>query len=107
MNIKIEIKIKNKVKLLANANLMFLTDGFGWITIKDFQIWNSSLCNRRLNEYINIEPPSIRVFGKYLKRIYIEDVKQWEKIEKLIFDEYQKKVAESAPINYDAIDQLL
>lgn len=101
MNIKIEIKIKNNAKLLANANLMFLTEGFGWITVKDFQIWNSNLCNRRLNEYLNIEPPSIRVCGRYIKRIYIEDVKQWEKIEKLIFNAYKEKEAESAPINID------
>jgi len=101
MNIKIEIKIKNNAKLLANANLMFLTEDFGWITVKDFQIWSSNLCNRRLNEFINIEPPSIRVAGKYMKRIYIEDLKQWEKIEKLIFNAYKEKQSELAPIIID------
>ncbi len=106
MNIKIEIKIKNKVKLLANANLMLLTSDFGWINIKDFQIWESNNYNKRLKEHINIKPPSANSFGRYINRVFLEDIKQWEKLEKLIFSEYQKKLNESAPINYDAIDQL-
>jgi len=108
MNIKIEIKIKYKVKLLANANLLILTNDFGWINIKDFQIWESNNYNKRLQEYINIKPPSVRVFSKYIDRIFFEDVKQWEKIEKLIYDEYLKKLAESAPIpiNLNMPDEL-
>ena len=103
MNIKIEVKIKNKSKLLANANLMLLTSDFGWINIKDFQIWESNIFNRRLQNHINIKPPSARVFSRYIDRIFFEDIREWEKIEKLIFDEYQKKLTESMPINYDAI----
>jgi hypothetical protein len=106
MNIKIEIKIKNKVKLLANANLILLTNDFGWVSIKDFQIWESNVYNKRLQDFINIKPPSVRVFGRYLDRIFFEDSEQWEILEKLIFDAYKQKQAELAPINYDAINNL-
>lgn len=107
MNIKIEIKLKNKGKLLANADLVLLTSDFGWVTIKDFQIWESTVHNKRLDEFVNIEPPSVRQrFGRYIKRVFFENAGSWERVESMIYEEYKRKRAESAPINLDAIDQL-
>lgn len=104
--IKIEIKLQNQINLKANANIQFLTNNYGWITIKDFKIWKSPINNERLGVFINIEPPTVRQkTGRYLKRVFIEDEKKWIEVEKLIFDEYQNKLNESAPIDYEAIDQ--
>lgn len=106
-DIKIEIKLKNKAKLLANADIQFLTKAYGWISIKDFQIWKSENLNQRLGEFLNIVPPTVRTYGgKYMKRVFFEDEKKWELIEKSIFDEYKKKEAENAPIDYDAINNI-
>ncbi len=98
-NIKINIKIKNKGNLLANANLSLLTKDFGWINIKDFQIWRSSNLNSRLEDNINIQPPSINVHGKYIAKIFFEDIKKWEKIEEEIYYAYMRKTAEETKIN--------
>lgn len=104
--IKIEIKLLNQINLKANANVKFLTSSYGWITIKDYKIWKSSRNNERLGVFINIQPPTIRkTTGGYIERVFIEDEKKWAEVEKLIFDEYQNKLNESAPIDYDAIDQ--
>lgn len=105
-NIKIEIKIKDVGNLLANANLEILTDGYGWVTIKDFQIWVSNNLNSRLNENINIQPLSINAHGNYLKKVFFEDSSQWEKIESEIFDAYKKKLLEEVPIDEKEVDKI-
>ena len=97
--IKINIKIQNRGKLLANANITLLTEGFGWITIKGFQIWESDILNNRLNEKINIKPTSQRTaFGKYLAIVFIEDQISWGKMEKEIYEAYKNKQLSEEPI---------
>ena len=98
-NIKINIKIKNKGSLLANADLLILTNDYGWVSIKDFIIWESKNFNERLGEKINIEPLSVNVHGKYIKKVFIENLTDWEKMEKEIYEAYVKKVEEETPIN--------
>jgi len=105
-NIQIEIKIKNNEKLLANADIRLSTQGFGLVNIKDFQIWKSSNNNERLKAYVNIAPPSTKVGLKYSKRVFLEDVKQWGKLERLIYEEYLKKQSESAPISPEDVDAI-
>ena len=101
MNIKIDIKIKNIRSLLANANISLLTNDFGWIIIKDFQIWESNLLNTRLNDKINIVPILVNVHGKYIVKVFIEDSVNWEKMEKAIYEAYKTKLLENAPIPDD------
>lgn len=103
-NIQIEIKIKNRERLLANANIYLLTQGYGVISIKDFQIWKSSNNNERLKAYLNITPPSIKVGLKYSKRVFFEDQKQWWKLERLIYKEFLKKQSESEPVSPKDVD---
>lgn len=93
--IKVDIKIKNNGNLLANADLSLLTKDFGWVDIKDFQMWKSSNLNRRLDQYINIQPPSILIHGKYIPRVFFEDIEKWGRIESIIFYEYTKKLLET------------
>ncbi len=98
-NIKINIKIQNRGKLLANANITLLTEGFGWITIKGFQIWESDILNSRLNEKINIKPTSQRnAYGKYPTIVYVEDETSWGKMEKEIYEAYKNKQLNEEPI---------
>ena len=99
MDIKINIKIQNQVNLLANASISLLTDGYGWITIKGFQIWKSNVLNTRLGENINIKPPSQKnPFGKYITIVFIEEPKFWEKMEGEIFKAYKDKQIDERPV---------
>lgn len=99
MNKEMEIKIniKDKGALLANADVVIQTQGYGAITIKGFQIWKSECFNRRLKKYINIMPPSRRWYGKYIKIVFFEDPLRWEKLEKEIFIEYTNNEPISIP----------
>ena len=87
-NVKIRIFIKNKNNLLANAIVSLETVYFGWITLKDFQIWRSQNLNSRLQEYINIKPLQRNVYGKCLDRVFFEDNEKWYELEAKIYDAY-------------------
>lgn len=101
MKNNIKIEIKNKGKLLANANVLLDTVEFGQINIKAFQIWQSNHLNTRLGSYINIKPPSQR----YFLFIFFESEKGWIKLEKEIWRSYQNKVAEETPIDEAAVNK--
>ncbi len=100
-NIKIEINlIKNKGNLLANANVYITTDELGIFILKDFQVWKSSFINSRLNDSINIRPPSVEIKetpGKYRPRIFFKDKKVWEELECQIWHSYQVKCLKEEP----------
>jgi hypothetical protein len=102
MTTEIKIEIKNKNKMLANANVLIDTVEFGQVNIKAFQIWQSNYLNLRLGEYINIAPPSLR----YFKFIFFEDEKSWLRLEKQIWESYKNKVAENTPINPDDVEKI-
>lgn len=88
-NVKIHIDVKNKGNLLANATISLDTVEFGPITIKNFQIWKSKNLNSRLQEYINIVPPSRRAgFRKYISLVFFEKENLWFDIERLIYSKY-------------------
>lgn len=89
-NVKIRIFIKNKNNLLANATVTLETVYFGFLTLKDFQIWRSQNLNNRLMEYINIKPLSRNIYGKWLERAYFEDPEKWYELESKIYDAYFK-----------------
>lgn len=93
-NVKIRIFIKNKNNLLANAIVSIETVYFGWITLKDFQIWRSQNLNNRLMEFINIKPLSRNIYGKWLERVYFEDQEKWFELEQRIYDAYFKALNE-------------
>lgn len=106
IDIKIKITLRDGIKMLANATIYLETSLFGHITIKNFIIWNSQRENGRIHEYANIEPPTYPAFGKYHKLVFFESSTGWEKLEKLIWEEYLKVKAESAPINVKEIDEI-
>lgn len=87
-NLKIKILPKNQSKLIANVNIAINTVEFGFITIKGFQIWKSNLMNERLQEKINIAPPSLRMYGRYISFVHVEDKKMWLELEHLIYSAY-------------------
>lgn len=106
MNIKITLKEKNN--LLANATVVISTYDFGFITIKNFQIWKSKVYNERLQENINIQPPGISRYGHYFPSIFIENNQKWYEMEREIYHAYldeknktNKKATEE--INIDEI----
>ncbi|MFA7301013.1 MAG: hypothetical protein WC069_01795 [Candidatus Shapirobacteria bacterium] len=103
-NIKIDIKIKDRGNLLANANLSIMTKDFGWINIRDFIIWSSNNLNIRLNEKINIQPLSVNIHGKYHAKVFIENPSDWEKMEKEIYQAYKEKLLEGTPIEEEAVN---
>lgn len=90
-DIKITITPKNKGNLLANATVSIFTLPFGFITIKNFQIWVSQHFNERLQEKINIIPPSVHAYGRYIPIVFFEDKKLWEELERLIYSEFSSK----------------
>lgn len=90
-DIKITIQLKDKASLLANAIVSLNTIAFGFVTIKDFQIWRSKVFNDRLQEQINIKPPTRAFFGKFLERVFIEDKNKWYELEQMIYDAFNNE----------------
>lgn len=93
-NVKISIIFpKIKGKLIANATILLKTAGFGIYTTKWFRIWHSPNFNDRLQEPINITPPTLNLpFFPIVT--YFENAKQWYEIERLIYSAYLKAVKE-------------
>lgn len=87
-HVKISIFLKDKDNLLANATVSLETTAYGFVTIKDFQIWKSKNMNQQLQEYINIQPPSRNVWGKYILRAFFEDIESWNKLKERIYSAY-------------------
>jgi len=87
-NVMIKVYIKDTKNVLANAHITVDSD-FGKITIKNFVIWKSPKHNERLQEYINIEPPTLRIYSRYQKLVFFEDVNMWIELERKIYDAYR------------------
>ncbi len=88
-NIKITVYPKNtSPNLLANANISVETARYGFITIKGFCIWKSDHLNERLQECMNITPPSRAAYGRRIQIAFFEDPKKWEEVEMLIYSEF-------------------
>lgn len=86
--IKIRILLKDKNNLLANATVSIETINYGFVTIKDFQIWRSQKMNGRLQEFINIKPPQRNVYSKWIDRVFFEDRERWIDLEARVYDAY-------------------
>ena len=103
-DVKISIFLKDKGRLLANAVVSFNTIIFSYVTVKDFQLWESTKFNERLQEAINITPPTRNIYGKYSQRVFLEDKKKWIDLEARIYDAYcaarnKKQIQEKVTIN--------
>jgi hypothetical protein len=102
INDNLRIKIifpKKKNKLLANATVCVNTVDYNFFIIKGFQIWPSPIMNGRLQEYINITPPSVQMYGKYIPFVFIENPKKWEELERYIYSAYLKAIQEKSKTN--------
>lgn len=105
-DIKINILIKkDKGNLLANANVSIPTQQFGIVTLKDFQIWKSSIHNERLADNINIQPPGIMIYGHFRSKAFFEDKESWYRLEFEIYQSYTKILSKlpEEEINIDEI----
>lgn len=87
-NLKIVVFLKDKPKLLANATITLNSAEHGPLAIKYWQIWKSDNMNERLQEKINVQPPSINMYGKYHPVIFFKDKDQFFAIEERIYDAY-------------------
>ncbi len=87
-NLTISISIKNEGSLLANADVLIKTVDFGLINIKGYQIWKSNNMNKRLQESVNITPPSRKMHGRYIQLVYLENPDTWSALEARIYDAY-------------------
>lgn len=85
-HVKIQVLIKNKGQLLANATISFETVYFGLVTIKDFQIWRSQIFNSRLQDSINIKPPTGYSWTRVT--VFFEDKEKWSELELEIYNAY-------------------
>ena len=106
-DVKITIIVKNKGNLLANANISLNTFEFDFVTIKGLQIWKSSRFNERLSEMINIKPPSIPKYGRYIDLVFFENEQKWYELELMIYEafnsECNKRSSKSEDVNVDEI----
>ncbi|MDP2672152.1 MAG: hypothetical protein Q8O68_01430 [Candidatus Daviesbacteria bacterium] len=100
-DIKITIQLKDKANLLANAIVSLNTIAFGFVTIKNFAIWKSNHFNERLQEAINITPPSKPAYGKHYPIIFFENKDKWFELEQQIYDAFS---ASRAGLNTEEID---
>lgn len=87
-DVKIKVILKDKGKLLANANVAIETVKFGFVTIKGFQIWKSPRFNERLQEAINITPPTKPAYGHFITQLFFEDMNKWFELEEKIYGVY-------------------
>lgn len=87
-NLKIHIIFKDEGRLLANVHISIKTHEYGFITLKSFRIWKSDRMNERLQEQLNITPPSQKVYSKYIPLIFIEKIEDWSALEKRIYDAF-------------------
>lgn len=94
-DVRITIFLKNSQKLLANATVSIETIYFGFVTIKGFQIWISRIFNERLQEAINIEPPTIMPYGRPYQFVFFENNQKWFDLESRIYDAFVKARSES------------
>lgn len=85
-DLKINIILKDQNNLLANATISLGTTSFGFVTIKGFQIWRSSRFNERLQETVNITPPTNMYQGKYFQQVFFEEPSKWFEIELKIYE---------------------
>lgn len=89
------VKIKNIKSLLANCDVTLETLDFGPVTIKGFQIWKSNHIHPRLQEEINITPPTVRSYGKYISTVFFNVAAKWEGLEQGIYTEYHKEISKA------------
>lgn len=89
-DIEVKVFIKQKGSQLGRANIAINTV-FGWIELKGFTLWESNQFNSRLQEKINIEPPSARYKTSFCKQVYF-DKEKWPEIEMYIYSEYKKEL---------------
>lgn len=87
-DVKIKVFLKDKGKLLANANIAIETVKFGFVTIKGFQIWSSPKFNERLQEALNITPPTKQAYGRFYQQLFFEDKNKWFELEEKIYSAY-------------------
>lgn len=92
-DIDISIILPSKASnLLANVAITLDTYSCGKITIKGFQIWKSKNYNDRLQERINVAPPTKRYFSRYIPQVFIEDKPKWYELEERIYEAYKVKM---------------
>lgn len=88
-DVDVQVTIKNKGNILANANIVIGTD-YGKVVLKYFIIKRSPHLNSRLNDNVYIKAPAIgKSFVKYAV-VAFENEKDWYEIERLIYSEYIK-----------------
>lgn len=108
-DVKINIIFKkDKGNLLANATVSINSVEFGYVTMKGFQIWRSRIFNERLQENINILPPTITPYGRPYTLIFFENPKKWQVLEEKIYSAFNqtrnKTKALSEDVDVDEID---
>lgn len=96
VDVRITILLKEQPHLIANATVSLRTTIFGFVTIKGFQIWKSPRFNDRLQEAINITPPTKQIFGKYFHQVFFENPKEWIALESRIYDVFNKARSENS-----------
>ncbi len=88
VNIKVFLK-EGDSRLIATATVSVSTVDFGYVTIKGFQVWKSENLNGRLQEYINITPPTTMIKGGRIYLIFFEDREKWYGLEERIYDAFR------------------
>ena len=93
-----------KTTELANdtirIDLVFETEEFGPIVIKYLRVGPSEL-----NKELWCQVPSIRLYGKYQPCVFFEGIGVWEKIEKLLGNEYEEYKGVEIGMNENLTDQ--
>lgn len=100
-DLRIKVLQKDNGNLIANVNISIKTETYGFITIKGFQIWKSPLLNTRIQEKINISPPSKPFYGHYVQQVFIENQDKWFALESRIYDAYLKVIKFKTSKNED------
>jgi hypothetical protein len=86
-DIKIIVKINNKNKLLATADVIF----YDFLETKGWRISSTELIDKVLQEKLWIQRPSYFLYGKYYANLFINDEESYNYIKLAIYDEYKKK----------------
>jgi hypothetical protein len=89
-NVKVSVFLINKDNIIARANISIKLNTSYFITIKGFVIWKSEWIHPKFQEQLNITPPRIYRFGKWVDIVFFESKNDWILLEEKIYSAYLK-----------------
>lgn len=89
-NVFVQIKKSppRATKMIARADVTLRIYDSEYVRIRGFILWHSKVLNNRLQQHINIKPPSTSEKGKWTETVHFLNKNSWENLEMIIYSAY-------------------